>query len=779
MSGLVGVAVGLLVGAWAAALGFGLPHVWMANVAVLGIGGLVMVSTRSADVAPSRRAAVLAGLLSVLVGQSLVPPIRAPSPVPRALARLEGTVVRVRHGDRPRARLRVHRGQPIEGGAAYPPALILDVADLDMPSGTEVRLIARTRPRQRFDNPTPHPDWPARALPDGYATLVGEAEAVAPAPVLSSVLHRARRTIRSQLSSSLSPRTSRLARALLLGEARAVPAADRDAVRGSGMSHVLAVSGLHVALLAGLLVWLLRAGLRRVPWVTRRLDPKRLAAALGVPLALGYAALVGDAPSAWRAAITASIAWTLTAIGRRAEPRRLTAAAVLLLCVLRPGDLARPGFVLSIVATAAIVTGFSHDDGWAAAGLRLTARTMLATGPVVIWMFGGVPLVGLLSNLVAVPIVAVLLLPLTALHALLGQVSPELGLAWLIESLADAFFATGEVLATLRFGVDLPPPSVPQGVVLVALSVSCLAASRWRTRAAAVACGLLALAACEVWLLHEEQPRDAVRATFLDVGQGDAALVDLPDGRLMVVDAGGSPNGGRDPGLEVLVPLLEARRRRRIDVLVLSHPHPDHYGGMAALLDRFEVGEIWDSGQAERETPESAVATLIRGAGVPVYGPGTLCAGPRAFGRAVVRTLAPCPEVDVGWGPNENSLVLEIAIGRRRILLTGDAEAHAEATLLEGRLRPVDVLKVAHHGSRTSTSAAFLARVRPTVAVASLGRQNRYGHPHPEVWGRLRRQVRCALRTDLDGGVTVFTDGDSLHVRAARAGSACGRALSR
>ncbi|MFK7989901.1 MAG: DNA internalization-related competence protein ComEC/Rec2 [Sandaracinaceae bacterium] len=773
MAALVGIAIGLLVGAWSAALGWRLPHAWMGNVAVLGVGGLLMVSTRSAGVQPGRRATVVAALLAVLVGQSLVPPERAPLRVPRGLARVEGTVLRTRHGDRPRARLRLERGAAMDGGADYTAGLTLDVAGLDMPSGSEVRLLARTRPRQRFDNPTPHPAWPAQGRPDGYATLLGQPGLLRPASGLSRVLHAMRGRLRRQLVDSLSPRTAGLARALLLGEARAVPELSREAVRGSGMSHVLAVSGLHVALLAGMLVWLLRAGLRRVPWVTRRVDPKRLAAAAGVPMALFYAALVGDAPSAWRAAVTASVAWTLTAIGRRADPRRLTAVAVLVLAILRPEDLTRPGFVLSIVATAAIVTGLEAEDGWVQAGLRVTARTMVATAPVIVWMFGGVPLVGLLSNLVAVPIVAVLLLPLTALHALLGLVWSELGLAWPIEHLTDAFFATSEVLASLSWGVGLPPPSVAEGIVLVLAAMGLLAARRWRARLGVLLCAVAVVGVCELHLVHTEQPRDGLRATFLDVGQGDAVLIDLPDGRLMVVDAGGAPNGGPDPGIEVLVPLLEARRRKRIDVLVLSHPHPDHYGGMQALLEHFEVAEIWDSGQAERETPESAVATLIRDAGVPVRGPDALCAGHRAFGGAVVRTLAPCPDVDVGWGPNENSLVLEIEFGRRRLLLTGDAEAHAEATLLAGRLRSVDVLKVAHHGSRTSTSEPFLRRVRPSVAIASLGRQNRYGHPHPEVWSRLQRDVDCPLRTDLDGGVTVFTDGESVRVETS-GGRACG-----
>lgn len=792
MGALPAIAIGLFSGALLAVFGLRLPFAWVGCVAVLGLGGLLAASTQRAGTRPARRAWIPFALAAALAGQALAPHPPPSLEVPRGVARVDGRVLRA-PGDG--VFLEIDHGTSLTGSAPLPPGARIFVRGADAPPGASVRVLARLSPRHVFENPTPHPRWPSPHL-SASGPARSRAVLTREAPFWSRTAHGARQELRRVLRATLSPEAAGLAQALVLGETRAVDRDARDAVRGSGLSHVLAVSGLHVTLLAGSCVMLFTALLLRVERLALYCDVRRIARALGIPIALGYALLVSNAPSAWRAAVTASLAWALFAAGRRAHPLAVTASAVLVLGITRPDDLARPGFALSVLATAAIVSDHgpvasnlsarlagvlpfleSADDDTAEAsrdtspwrsGLTLAWRTMIATAPIVLWIFGDLPLVGLLANVVMVPVAGAVLLPLVAVHALLASISVDLAAlsAPLLEGATSAFFAASEVFAEIEVGRGLPPPSVAQGVVFTALCVGWLALRSGRSRAALLALTLLGLLGAELHLRHTERPEGEVRITFLDVGQGDAALVDLPDGRLMVIDAGGAVAGGPDPGADALVPLLRARRRERVDVFVLSHPHPDHYGGLAAILDAVEVGEIWDSGQAQAEDPEGLIATTLeraRHAGVPIRGPSDLCRSPHHFGDATIRVLWPCPEFDPGWGENENSLVLELVYGSRRFLFTGDAEAHAEAALTELALGPVDVLKVAHHGSRTSSASALLDILRPRVAVVSAGRQNRFGHPHPDVWARVVAAAGCAFRTNEHGGVIVRTDGRTLE----------------
>ncbi len=768
---LVAIATGLLAGAWLAGLGIRLPMAWAGCALTLVAGGLVLAGTRGAAVRPARRALPLFAGLAALVGQALAPNALPDAVYPRGVARLEGEVLQARAGRRPQGLLRVSEGTVLDGERPIPPGTRVAIDGLDEAPGARVRLVARVRPTVGFRNPSPHPDWPAGRTVAMRGRLRGDAQIVEPALAHEQLAHGSRRHLRARLEATLSPRTAGIARALLLGD-QAIDEDARDRVRGAGLSHVLAVSGLHVTLIAGGALWLFLAAWRRIPWLARRgagVGPSR---AVGILVALAYAGLVADAPSAWRAALTAALAWGLEAAGRRPRPASIAAGAVILIAALRPSDLVRPGLILSVVATAAIVSGagsVTGPEGALKAGLRVAARSTVATAPITAWLFGAVPAVGLLANVVAVPVAAALVLPAMVLHAIVACLAPPLAFltAWPTERAVDAFLGLAELFEAVPLGRDLPPLDVPQGLVLAIGCAGLLVARRWPARVAIALAAALAIGALEHRLRVRERPIEQLRVTFLDVGQGDAALVDLPDGRLMVVDAGGAPGGGPDPGERALVPLLRARRRDRIDVFVLSHPHPDHYEGLAALLDAVPIGEIWDSGQAADEDPDGVAAGLLaraRAAGTTVLGPRELCGRDRRFGRAAARVHYPCPRYDAGWGPNDNSLVVELRLGRRAVLFAGDAEAHAEGVLTGSRIGPVDVLKVPHHGSRTSSSVGLLRALRPLAAVISAGRGNRFGHPHPEVAQRLEARIPCVRRTDRDGGVRVWTDGQALTV---------------
>jgi competence protein ComEC len=321
----------------------------------------------------------------------------------------------------------------------------------------------------------------------------------------------------------------------------------------------------------------------------------------------------------------------------------------------------------------------------------------------------------------------------------------------------------------LRFA--LPVPSGLQLALLAVLGGALLTgrSGQWRR-------GLLAFLGTTVGVLMLEHaqalagsPRGVLAASVLDVGQGDASLIDFPDGSLWLIDGGGFVGSPVDPGRSVILPELKARRRARIDVMVLSHPHPDHFTGLESVIRSVPVGEFWDTGQglAQGAGPIYArIHELLRERGVKVLGPAELC-GERVRGGVLVQVLSPCPSYRPGVGANDNSFVIRLRWGARGFLFTGDAEHDAEAGLLaSGVALGADFLKVGHHGSRTSSTPAFLDAVAPRVATMSTGVRNRFGHPHAPTLAKLSARGILALRTDRFGGIRIETDGNTLAVRS-------------
>ncbi len=704
-----------------------------------------------------QRARARSWALLLAVGAFAAGLVAAPRPsthdVPRGLARMEVVVESVRHRSEDAvATVQLVEGSLLEGDAPLVAPMRLRIQPLDLPPRCRAQLLVRLRPATRFVNETPHPRWLDARPVDGEATLVAEPRVIDQG-ILGGTLHRARGQLRQTLNTTLPPHAAGVARALLLGDGAAVDRDDRDTIRGAGLAHLLAVSGLHVALLVGFVVFLSERLLRG-----RVLDARRAACLLGIPVALGFAVMAGGAPSAWRAALMATGGLGLYALRRRPDPVAIAGLACLVFAVVTPDDAVRPAFLLSVCATASIVSmhrprvGFERSEDSKRSAFRLawtlSWRTTVATAPLVVWCFGALPVGGVLANVVLLPLATLMLVPCAFLHACFAGI----GLGGLTADVftlgVDGLTAAAAFFAGLGEG-RLPPPSILQGT-LACVAALLLLGPTSRRRLVLLVLVVVGVGGAEMWLRHEQHPNQ-LRATFLDVGQGDGSIVDLPDGSAMLIDAGG---GQPDPGARALWPLLQARRRSALRLVVVSHPHPDHYEGLRALLDEVPVEELWASGQGWHENPHGPAAHLLRAfrsRGTRVRFASDVC-GTHEIGGARIEVLWPCPAFDPGYDPNDNSLVLRVSHGGLRILFTGDAEGFAEAELAEMNVR-ADVLKVGHHGSRTSSSAALLAAVQPRVAIASQGRSNRYGHPHPDVVARYAEFGIPLLCTSEVGGV--------------------------
>jgi competence protein ComEC len=315
----------------------------------------------------------------------------------------------------------------------------------------------------------------------------------------------------------------------------------------------------------------------------------------------------------------------------------------------------------------------------------------------------------------------------------------------------------------------IPTPPLWLGISLsVALLAFALARGRGRRAASGIAVAVLL--ALLVW--HPFPPEiqaGQLEMSVIDVGQGDSILVVFPDGQRLLVDGGGIPAFGHqtrsqlDTGEDVIAPYLWDRGMRSIDIVALSHAHEDHIGGLPALVADFRPRELWTGA-----TPDSPEWRTLRAETardgvkvVPLEAPAHF-----AFGRAAIDVLAPLPDYIPNDIPkNNDSLVLRIRYGSRSFLLTGDAEKPIERRMMEeNEIQPTDVLKVAHHGSRTSTTEDFLSAANPLFAIISVGVDNSYGHPNREVLDRLSQHHAAIFRTDERGLITVCTDGRHLSV---------------
>ena len=545
------------------------------------------------------------------------------------------------------------------------------------------------------------------------------------------------------------------------------------------MAHLLAISGLHVGLIGAAIGLLLRSFA----------GPARAAVGAASVVAL-YVAAIGAPPSAVRASLLLA-GWAVARVrGLPARPWDLLGAAAIIIVVTDPLVLVEPGFQLSFAGFAGLGAGLTVWQSLLAArsspraplaallrlprGVRRRIRLLglavaggtgafLATAPIAAAHFQHVAPAALVSHFGGTPLVA----------GAIGALAMTLFLPPPLDGLgAEAATTVIRLLMALADRVaglpgshaSIAEPSLPLWVAIVLATFGAWRFLRWgHVRSAALPLAAAAAVVLATPTLHRRVPGGHSLLCTLDVGQGDAAVLRTVRGRWILFDAG--PRfGDRDAGRDVVLPILRRYGARRIDLFVLSHPDLDHVGGFESVHQDVPVFRVLDSGHP---VPTSSYARFLARAeedGIRWL--------PAARGDAVrldnvtIRVLGPAgvPGADAGSErTNETSLLLRVSIGRALVYLnTGDATADDERALLTAwqadSLR-ADLLKVGHHGSRTSSASDFLRAVRPSVAVISAGRGNAYGHPHPSVLDRLSLAgVPRVWRTDREGTLCLEVD---------------------
>lgn len=571
------------------------------------------------------------------------------------------------------------------------------------------------------------------------------------------------------LSANLCAPVAGLARGMLLGDRSGISPAVRESFRDGGTIHILSISGLHVCILAGIISLITSA--LRLP----------LPAAIGLELATlwAYVALVGAPASALRSAILWTALRSGRAFGQVVSPFTAWGLAGLVLHIFEPASVLDPGFQLSFSAVLGLgasgvlsripvrvpserchLWGRLVRFGCAVWSLGLqSAGAAVGTAGIQARLFGAIPIIGLLLNLVVIPVCSIFMA-----EAVFLMVLVSIGAGALASAASGAVDASGLLLLGVNaWGATLLQPwMIPRipAIVAVVAGAGALLAAWGRTEsasggistrgsAARWSISALVLAALVPIISPGFIPigsREHLVVLSLDVGQGDATWIGLRDGSAILIDAG-PKDGQRDAGERAIEPALRAEGSSRMRAALLSHAHLDHFGGFAWMSRRKWIGTLLENGSNSSATWRSGLRDALR------HGGGRLLTVGRdstiSFDSG--DTLEIRRGLETG-GENDRSLAATLHAPGATALFPGDLEAAGEAALLP-HLGPIDILKAPHHGSRTSSGDSWVARLRPRIVLISCGEQNQFGHPDREVIYRYRHAGAFVYRTDEEGAI--------------------------
>ncbi len=605
---------------------------------------------------------------------------------------------------------------------------------------------------------------------------------------------------------AVEPHLQGIYRALLIGDQTKVDNRTRRAFRDSGCTHILSISGLHFAIISSLLYLAVYWLLRRSEWLILQYNVKKIALLTCLPPLCFYALLAGTNAPVLRSLIMSCITILALCSDRRKSISTLLAFAAMLILLFDPQAFFTISFQLSFAAIAAIAlatpalallfTGHPGQENtmpllrrlriWFLTALAVSAAATLGTAPLLLMNFNQISLVGPLANLVVEPLICLWSLPLALLSCLAMPLSPEtaalilrLGAPGLDLSLACMELFNALPLSSLWLAT--PPPWL-----VTAYYVTLLYLVWFFYRKKAVPFGAT-LIFCFVVLLFVISPAEICRklkremtVTFLDVGQGNATLVEFPGGYRLLIDGGSTISSTRRVGETVIAPFLWQKGITLLDQIIITHPDADHYNGIPFIIEHFSPSLMWTNSFMGHDRLYSAFIEEARREGVRVVLPEGGMRLPIRNGSGIKCLANRGTAPDRGEHTsdrkqsNDNGVIVQTVFNDFSVLFPGDISQAAERRLLkEVDIPPSSILLAPHHGSKTSNSPAFLAAVRPRYLMVSAGRNSLNSFPHPGLQGLANRLGITLLTTARNGTIEATSNGELFHLTSYR-GAATG-----
>jgi competence protein ComEC len=668
--------------------------------------------------------------------------------------------------------------------------------------GDRLRFSARIRNPRNFNNPGGFDYKTYLALKEILVTAsikdgreIARVEETTLNPILKTV-EKYRTQIREFLSINLHSPAAEIAKALILGEKGEIPKELRERFSAAGVAHILAISGLHCGIIALVCFFLIKNILKCSTRLMLSTDISKVSAFVTLIPVITYCFIAGHGVATVRATIMVITYLTAIIIGREEDLWNTLAVAAFLILVFSPSSLFDISFQLSFISVVSILyltprfstPLFQHSKDpleppppwWKKIARRITLflivtiSAIIGTAPLAAFYFNRFSPWGFLTNLVIIPLVGFLVVPLGLLTSFFLVLYQPLAIFTvnIVQPLIMLSISVVELFNQLPYADYRTATPTLLEIILFYLAVFLLVNIRKSKKIRfALTLVIIVLIFNQVFWYYQNNLSPLLRITSIDVGQGESTLIQFPKGSTMLIDGGGFYDNSFDVGGLVVAPVIWKKKIKKIDYLVLSHPHPDHLNGLVSIARIFKVKEVWTNGgkvytEPFQEFEKIIIEKKIKNILIDREHPDLILNGVQIEFLHPPKTASHDRSTSYHSGINNHSLLIRFTYKDISMLFTGDIYKEVERELINTlpNLKST-ILKVPHHGSATSSSLPFLKKVQPQIAMFSVGFKNIFNLPSHKIIERYKNQDCQIFRTDRDGAITIETDGTCINIK--------------